>query len=93
MQDRTAGRVVGKVKVVFAARGAVEEIVSDDGPSFDSSLTKQFADDNCQSVHPQANDSDVTERMQKQRDQVKVLMIYRSTPVQSIRCSLSKLLV
>jgi len=36
MPDTNAERVIGKMKVVFARYGIVEEVVSDNGPPFDS---------------------------------------------------------
>ena len=104
MPDTTAGRIIGKMKVVFATHGVVEEIVSDNGPPFDSRAMKQFADEygilltTVSPYNPQANGQAesgvaIAERILKQDDPVKALMIYRSTPVQSTGCSPSKLLM
>ena len=103
MPDTTAG-IIGKMKVVFATHGVVEEIVSDNGPPFDSRAMKQFADEygilltTVSPYNPQANGQAesgvaIAERILKQDDPVKALMIYRSTPVQSTGCSPSKLLM
>ena len=82
----------------------MEEIVSDNGPPFDSRAMKQFADEygilltTVSPYNPQANGQAesgvaIAERILKQDDPVKALMIYRSTPVQSTGCSPSKLLM
>ena len=104
MPDTCAERVIGKMKVVFARYGIVEEVISDNGPPFDSRAMKQFADEygilltTVSPYNPQANGQAesgvaIAERILKQDDPVKALMIYRSTPVQSTGCSPSKLLM
>jgi len=86
MLDATAGKVIGKKKVMFAGQGIVE-IVSDNGPPFDSTAMKQFVDEygilltTVNLYNPQANgqaESDVAtaERILKQDDPVEALMIY-----------------
>ena len=104
MPDTTAARMIGKMKLVFASHGVPEEIVSDNGPPFDSNALKQFAKEygimltTVSPYHPQANGQaesgvPIAQRILKQDDPLKALMIYRSTPVQSTGCTPSKLLM
>jgi len=45
MPDTIAGRVIGKMKVVIAGHGIVDEVISNNGPLFDSKAMKHFADE------------------------------------------------
>lgn len=104
MHSTTATNVIKHVKAIFARWGVPREIISDNGPPYDSNEWKAFASDwgitltTTSPYNPQANGQAesavaIAERILLQPDPVKALMSYRSTPVRSTGFSPSRLMM